>query len=152
MNQFLCIAADTPYQADMDDITLIRRRAVMTRALLRSAERLGLTREQLALATGLGLAEITALSRDELRLDPTDPRWDACVRVVQTYRALDVRAAGDPGEVKAWMLGFCEALGGVPAEIVGRNGRLAEVLAYLESTTAGLDSAKWTPEVPRALD
>lgn len=118
-----------------DDVTLIRRRAVMTRALLRSAARLGLSRDQLAAATGLGLAEITALSRDELRLDPADPRWNACVELVKVYRALDEVAAGDPAEVRAWMLGFCDELGGVPAELIA--GRLEVVAGHLEQRLQG---------------
>jgi hypothetical protein len=116
----------------MNDVTYIRRRAVMTRAMLSAASRLGLTREQLAAATGLGLGEITALTRDELHLDPDDPRWHDCVQLVRLYRAVEALKASDPGEIKAWMRGYCRDLRAVPAQMIGEPGGLESAIAHLE--------------------
>ncbi|MCA1798150.1 MAG: hypothetical protein LC632_01490 [Xanthomonadaceae bacterium] len=119
-----------------EDATTIRRRAVMTRALLRSAARLGLRREQLAAATGLALHEIAAFDCDARRLDPDDPRWGDCVLLIRLCKALEEFAAGDPVAMRTWMLEFNDDLQDVPAGMLGRPRQLADLVTYLERCRA----------------
>lgn len=126
-----------------EDVTMIRRRAVMTRALLRASARLGLRREQLAAATGLTLQEIAAFDCDAQRLDPADPRWGDCVLLIRLCKALEEFAAGDPVAMRTWMLEFNEDLRDVPAGMLARPRQLAEVVAHLERCRARALGSAW---------
>jgi hypothetical protein len=122
------------------DVTLIRRRAVMTRALLRVADRFALDAAQLGAITGLSLAEIAAMRRGQLHLDPVDARWNVCVQLVQLHRRLDEVLAGDHAAVVGWMQTYNATLGGVPAELVRDEARMAAVIDHLKhvESRAGL--------------
>ena len=116
-----------------EEITLIRRRAVMSRALLRTSSRLGLSRERLARATGLRLAEIASLENEAGELDPLDPRWNAFVQLVRLCWVLDVVAAGDEATMRDWMHGYNRDLKAVPADLIGAERGLDEAISYLET-------------------
>ena len=116
-----------------EEITLIRRRAVMSRALIRTSNRLGLSRERLARATGLRLAEIASLENESGELDPMDPRWDAFVQLVRLCWVLDVVAAGDEATMRDWMHGYNADLRAVPADLIGAERGLDEAIRYLET-------------------
>ena len=116
-----------------EEITLVRRRAVMSRALLRTSNRLGLSRERLARATGLRLAEIASLENEAGELDPMDPRWDAFVQLVRLCWVLDVVAAGDAATMRDWMHGYNRDLKAVPADLIGAERGLDEAISYLET-------------------
>ena len=116
-----------------EEITLIRRRAVMSRALLRTSSRLGLSRERLARATGLRLAEIASLENEAGELDPLDPRWNAFVQLVRLCWVLDVVAAGDEATMRDWMHGYNRDLKAVPADLIGAERGLDEAIHYLET-------------------
>ena len=116
-----------------EEITLIRRRAVMSRALIRTSNRLGLSRERLARATGLRLAEIASLEIESGELDPMDPRWDAFVQLVRLCWVLDVVAAGDEATMRDWMHGYNADLRAVPADLIGAERGLDEAIRYLET-------------------
>lgn len=120
------------------DITLARRREIMTRALLRAADRLAIGRERLAQVTGLGLNEIAALRQGTLKLDPNDKRWETCVLLVRLCGALHEGMGGDDAAMKEWMAGYCEALDAVPAVML-TEGRLKDLVHHLEhyQTSAG---------------
>jgi hypothetical protein len=116
-----------------EEITLVRRRAVMSRALLRTSNRLGLSRERLARATGLRLAEIASLENEAGELDPADPRWDAFVQLVRLCWVLDVVASGDEATMRDWMHGYNPDLKAVPADLIGAERGLDEAIRYLEA-------------------
>ena len=117
----------------MSEITLMRRRAVMSRALLRTSTKLGLTRERLARVTGLRMAEIVSLESEDAELDPADPRWDAFVQLVRLCWILDVVSLGDESAMRAWMLAYNRDLNAVPAELICAERGLDEAIKYLEA-------------------
>ena len=116
-----------------ENITLIRRRAVMSRALLRTTNRLGLSRERLASATGLRLAEIASLENEAGELDPADPRWEAFVQLVRLGWILDVVSAGDDASMREWMHCYNPDLNAVPADLIAGERGLTEAIRYLET-------------------
>jgi hypothetical protein len=116
-----------------ENITQIRRRAVMSRALLRTTNRLGLSRERLASATGLRLAEIASLENEAGELDPADPRWDAFVQLVRLGWILDVVSAGDDASMREWMHCYNRDLNAVPADLIAGERGLTEAIRYLET-------------------
>ncbi|MEX0900358.1 MAG: hypothetical protein WD081_06665 [Gammaproteobacteria bacterium] len=116
-----------------EDITQIRRRAVMSRALLRTTSRLGLSRERLASATGLRLAEIASLENEAGELDPADPRWNAFVELVRLCWILDVVSAGDDAAMRDWMHCYNRDLNAVPADFIAGERGLSEAIRYLEA-------------------
>lgn len=116
-----------------DDTTQVKRRAVMSRALLRSTQRLGLSRQRVASATGLRPAEIAALEAEDGELDPVDPRWNLFVQLVRLCWVLDAIAAGDDEAMRAWMLNYNPDLHAVPAELIGAERGLDETIEYLQA-------------------
>lgn len=132
--QFAVPIPAAAYKQAMDEnITLIRRRAVMSRALLRTSHRLGLSRQRLASATGLRLAEIASLENEAGELDPADPRWDAFVQLVRLCWILDVVSSGDDARMRDWMHCYNPELKAVPADLIAGERGLTETIRYLET-------------------
>ena len=112
------------------------RSAVLGKAVLRAAGRLGLTNADLAAVIGVSNPSITRLSRGEFTLDETKKEFELAALLVRVFRSLDAIAGGDAEVVRAWMKNENTALQGRPIEIVRTVSGLTRVLYYLDGRRA----------------
>jgi hypothetical protein len=110
--------------------------AVLTKALLRSAELLGLSSAALARVLGVSEASVSRLSSGTRSVDPRSKEGELALLLVRVYRSLDSLVGTDAAQRKAWMLGHNHALNGRPVELIERAAGLVEVLAYLDAMRA----------------
>lgn len=111
---------------------------VLTKALLRASERLGLS--QAALARTIGVSEATAsrVARGRSVIDPTTKEGELALMLLRAFRSLDALVGGDAEATRAWMRAENDHLRGVPAARVQTVEGLADVVAYLDALRARL--------------
>lgn len=110
--------------------------AVLTKALLRAAELLGLSNAALARVLGVSEASISRLASGSRTIDPASKEGELALLLVRVYRSLDALVGADAAQRKAWMQGHNRALNGRPAQLIERAEGLVGVVAYLDAMRA----------------
>jgi Protein of unknown function (DUF2384) len=110
--------------------------AVVTRATLRAAARLGLSNKVVARVLGLSQATVSRMGSGAYFLKPGDKAFDLALLFVRLFRSLDAIAGGDEQTVRAWLRNENHALGGVPATLIETVPGLVNVVAYLDARRA----------------
>ena len=81
--------------------------AVMTKAVLGAASRLGVSNKALAAIIGLSEATVSRMGSGSYMLTPGDKAFDLAVLFVRLFRALDALAHGDEDMAHAWLRNEC---------------------------------------------
>ena len=107
---------------------------VLSKAVLRSADALGLSQQDLAQVIGVSPASISRMKTDQMPL--AGKPYELAAHLVRIYRSLDAIVGGDAVAMRAWMQAENTALGGVPARLILRIGGLIDVVNYLDARRA----------------
>jgi hypothetical protein len=113
-----------------------REGAVVTKATLRAADRLGLTAKLVASVIGVSEATVSRMKKGDLTLETGSKPFELAVLVVRLFRSLDAIAGGDEKVSRAWMKNENLALGGAPVEKIVTVAGLLDVIAYLDARRA----------------
>lgn len=106
--------------------------ALLTKALFRAAEQLGLAANLTALLNAEP-EEITQLQSGTRLLDPQRPEWQAALKIVGLFRTT-VEVLGTPERAREWLNTANETLGGRPIDLLG-GADAAHVHRYLSSVS-----------------
>ena len=134
MRQFLQMAASPPDPArhavapDQGD--------VVTKAVLRAAEQLGVTTRAFSSLIGVSEESLSRLKTDNFSLAPGTKPFELAVLFVRLFRSLDARAGGDPEVARAWLVDSNAALDGRPVDKIRTITGLLNVIAYLDARRA----------------
>ncbi len=109
---------------------------VVTKAVVRAADRLGLSSRALARCLGVSEATVSRIRHQTYMLEPDSKPFELAVLLIRVFRALDAIVGGDAEVAKAWMQSENRALQGVPKDLVTRVSGLTHVLAYLDARRA----------------
>lgn len=109
---------------------------VVTKAVLRAAERLGVSNKILARILGLSEASVSRMGSGVYMLSSGDKPFELAVMFVRLFRSLDALVHGDDAVAAAWMTNPSAALGGIPLGLVQTIPGLVHVLAYLDARRA----------------
>ncbi len=107
-------------------------RAVLAKAVLSAASRLGLRNRQLAFVLGASEASISRLQRGR-GIAPDSKEGQLALLLVRIYRSLDALVGGDDRRAREWLHAPNDHVGGVPAERLGDVQGLVNVLEYLDA-------------------
>lgn len=110
--------------------------AVVTKAVLRAAERLALPNRALAAILGLSEATISRMGSGTYRLAPGDKPFEIAVLFLRLYRALDAIVGGDAAAARAWLRGENTVLGAAPISVIESVSGLVNVVGYLDARRA----------------
>ena len=105
---------------------------VLTRAVLRAAEHLGLRNRELALILGASEASISRLNASR-RIDPASKEGELALLFLRLFRSLDALVGGSDAAARAWLHAPNDHLGGVPAERIRLAEGLVDVVQYLDA-------------------
>ena len=111
--------------------------ALLGKAVLAAASRLGLTNRVLAQVVGSSEASISRLSSGR-GLNPDTKEGELALIFVRLYRSLDALMGGDDAKSRAWLHATNDDIGGVPAERVRTVEGLVDVVQYLDATRGRL--------------
>lgn len=110
--------------------------AVLTKALLRAADRLGVTGATLAAVIGLSPASLTRMKKGEFALEAGTKPFELAILFVRLFRSLDAIAGGDERIARAWLANPNIALDAAPIEKIRTIPGLMDVIAYLDARRA----------------
>jgi hypothetical protein len=112
----------------------LEARRVLSRAVLRAGDHLGLSSAALARVLGLSGPTLTRMRRGDYLLDGKG--FELGVLFVRLYRSLDAIVGGDDHVAAQWMQAPNLALGEKPANLVQKVTGLFHVIHYLDARRA----------------
>ena len=112
--------------------------AVLTKAALRAADRLGLSGRQLAGIVGVSEATVSRWKRGDSLLEPGSKPFELAALLVRTFRSLDAITGGDEAVARRWLAAPNTALAARPVERMAQVQGLVDVTTYLDARRAPL--------------
>ena len=106
--------------------------AVLTRATLSAAQRLGLRSRELAAVIGASEASVSRLKSARV-LDPDTKEGELALLFLRLFRSLDALMGGDEARARAWLRAENTHVGGVPAQRIRTVEGLIDVVQYLDA-------------------
>ncbi len=113
-----------------------REQTVLTRAVVRAAERLGVTAKTLAAVIGVSEATVSRLRNNAAVLERGSKPFELAILFVRLFRSLDAIVGGDEAVARAWLQSTNTVLGASPAERIRTVTGLVDVIAYLDARRA----------------
>ena len=110
--------------------------SVITKATLRTAERLGIKNTVLAKILGVSEPTISRMRQGKYRLDRGQKPFELAILLVRLYRSLDGIVAGDDRVAADWLKNQNTALDGVPLDLIQSVSGLTHVIAYIDARRA----------------
>lgn len=105
--------------------------AVLTKAVFRASEDLGLTQRDLAQLLGLSQATVSRLPRR--LLDPASKEGEIALLFLRLHRSLDAIIGGDAAKSRRWLHAPNQHVSGVPASLIMTISGLVRVVEYLDA-------------------
>ncbi|HOV05222.1 MAG TPA: DUF2384 domain-containing protein [Hyphomicrobiales bacterium] len=110
--------------------------AVVTKAVTRTSNILGLSNRQLAGILGLSEPTISRMQNGQYGLKPGDKAFELGLLLVRLFRSLDAIVGGDEAVARSWLRGFNSVLDGRPIDRLDTITGLVEILGYLDARRA----------------
>ena len=110
--------------------------AVVTKAVLRAAGRLGLSNKALARILGLSEASVSRMGSGGYVLAAEDKSFELAILFLRLFRSLDAIVAGDEAAARAWLTHENAVLGDAPAVLIQSLAGLVNVVGYLDARRA----------------
>jgi hypothetical protein len=111
--------------------------AVLTKAVLAAAGRLGLRNRELARVIGTSEASVSRLAGGR-RLDPSRKEGELALLFLRLYRSLDALVGGDDAQARAWLHADNDHLAGRPSERIQQVEGLVDTVQYLDAVRGRL--------------
>lgn len=109
---------------------------VLTAAVLRAAELLGVTQAELAGVLGVSPATVSRMGAGRYSLQPDRKEWQLGALFVRMFRSLDSITGGRDDLSRAWLRGQNKALAGAPLAMLNDIERFVRVVQYLDASRA----------------
>ncbi|MDN5844176.1 MAG: MbcA/ParS/Xre antitoxin family protein [Alcaligenaceae bacterium] len=106
---------------------------VLSKAVGRAAQRLGLSRSLLAQVLGVSAPTISRLYQGKYQLDPDRKEWEFALLFLRLFRSLD-SIVGDEQTARAWLNSPNQGLGERPIELIPTTEGLVRVVHYLDAS------------------
>jgi hypothetical protein len=105
--------------------------AVLARAVVAAAARLGVRNRRLAEVIGTSEASVSRLTSGR-RIDPASKEGELALLFLRLYRSLDALVGGSDDQARAWLHAENRHVGGVPADRIRSVEGLVDVIQYLD--------------------
>jgi transcriptional regulator with XRE-family HTH domain len=92
------------------------RQETVSKAMLRSADLLGLSARELAMVVGLSEATLSRLKHGQGTGSLSGKAYELALLFIRMYRSLDAITGGDDSVSRRWLRAENAALRGIPAE------------------------------------
>jgi uncharacterized protein (DUF2384 family) len=110
--------------------------SLVTKAVLRAADRLNVTNKVLARIIGVSEATVSRMKKGDYPLQAGTKPFELAVLFVRLYRSLDTVVGGDETVAGAWLSNPNVALNDTPLELTQSVSGLTDVIRYLDSRRA----------------
>ena len=106
--------------------------AVLTKALRRAVELLGLSRAEQARILGVSASSLSRLGRTR-SIDPESKEGELALLLLRVFRSLDALLGGNAASCRAWMRAHNHHLEAAPADLIQNVAGLVRVTGYLDA-------------------
>ncbi len=113
-----------------------REAAVLTEAVIRAADQLGVSARSLSSVLGVSEATVSRMRRKDFLLERGTKPFELGVLFVRLFRSLDAIVGGDQTVARSWIRNANTALDGRPLEKIATISGLIDAIAYLDSRRA----------------
>ncbi len=110
--------------------------AVLTEAVIRAADQLGVSAKSLSAVLGVSEATVSRMRRKDFSLERGTKPFELGVLFVRLFRSLDAIVGGDETVARTWIKNQNLALEARPLEKIMTIAGLVDVIAYLDSRRA----------------
>lgn len=110
--------------------------AVVTKSLMRAADRLQVSNRVLAGVLGVSEATVSRMDAGAHQLDPEGKPFELAVLFLRLFRSLDAIVGGDATVARTWLRNPNTALGAPPVVLIESVAGLVNVVAYLDQRRA----------------
>ena len=110
--------------------------AVVTKAVVRAAERLDVSNRLLAAVLGLSEATVSRMGAGSYELVAASKPLELAVLFIRLFRSLDAITGGDSAVARAWLRNDNTVLGAAPISLVTSVSGLVNVVGYLDARRA----------------
>ena len=110
--------------------------ALVTKAAIRAADKLGINSKVLAGVIGVSEATVSRMRNGKHALEAGSKPFELAVLLVRLYRSLDSLIGGDDVAARAWLSNTNTVLGAVPLELIQSVSGLMNVIQYLDARRA----------------
>jgi hypothetical protein len=110
--------------------------ALVTKAVIRAADKLGINSKVLAGVIGVSEATISRMKSGKHALEAGGKPFELAVLLVRLYRSLDSLIGGDDIAARAWLSNTNTVLGAAPLELIQSVSGLMNVIQYLDARRA----------------
>ena len=110
--------------------------AVVTKGVMRAADRLALPNRVLAVVLGVSEATVSRMGAGTYQLDPDGKPFELAVLLLRLYRSLDAIVGGDLLVAREWLNNDNTALAAKPITLIESVTGLVHVVAYLDAHRA----------------
>ncbi len=113
-----------------------QKEQVLTRATLRTADLLELSRQELSEIIGISEATLSRMYQGQATLSLRSKESEAAAQLVRIYRSLDSLFGGKPDLCSKWLKASNHHLGGIPLQLTKKIQGLIHVAGYLDAMRA----------------
>lgn len=109
---------------------------VLSKAVIRAAEHLGLSGKVLAEVLGLSEATVSRMKSGQYQLAATDKAFELAALFVRLFRSLDAITGGDDESSRSWLRAQNTVLRARPIDLIQTIRGLTETVMYVDSRRA----------------
>ena len=106
---------------------------VVTKSVMRAADRLALPNRVLAAVLGVSEATVSRMGAGTYQLAPESKPFELAVLFLRLFRSLDAIVGGDFAVARKWLRNDNTALGAAPIALIESVSGLVNVVAYLDA-------------------
>ena len=106
--------------------------AVLAKAIIAAAYRLGIRNRQLGEIIGASEASVSRFKTGR-PLDPAGKEGELALLFLRLFRSLDALVGGDDAKARDWLHAQNDHIGGVPADRIRTVEGLVDVVQYLDA-------------------
>jgi len=110
--------------------------AIVSKAAIRAAERLGVSQRDLGTIIGVSESTVSRIKTGDFPLDRDPKAFELSLLFVRLYRSLDAIVGGDTQAAASWLRSFNTALDTRPIDAIQSITGLVNVIGYLDSRRA----------------
>jgi len=125
----------SPTESRRSRATPAEQAAVVTKGVVRAADRLGLSNRVMAGVLGLSEATVSRMTKQSAayQLDPESKPYELAILFLHLYRSLYSLVDGDIVAARAWLRNDNTALGATPLSQIATVTGLVNVIGYLDT-------------------
>ncbi len=109
---------------------------MVTKAVIRAADQLGLSNKDLTNVLGISEATASRMKRGGYVFRPNQKPFELAVLFIRLFRSLDAIVGGDSAVAQSWLRNDNTVLGARPVDLMRSIAGLLHVIAYLDARRA----------------